>query len=89
MVCKRDFILYNIHIGTPIINVESGIVEALGWNQYGGWQLGIRSFDKKRYYYYAHLRQNYPFAEGLKEVSLRQEMSLVIWGIPVTVPQKT
>lgn len=42
--------------GTPIIAVESGIVEAIGWNQYGGWRLGIRSFDKKRYYYYAHLR---------------------------------
>lgn len=54
-------------VGTPIIAVESGYVEALGWNQYGGWRIGIRSFDKKRYYYYAHLRQNYPFAEGLSE----------------------
>lgn len=54
-------------IGTPIICVESGIVEVMGWNQYGGWRIGIRSFDKRRYYYYAHLRQNYPFAEGLKE----------------------
>ena len=54
-------------IGTPIIATESGYVEALGWNQYGGWRIGIRSFDKKRYYYYAHLRQNYPYAENLKE----------------------
>lgn len=53
--------------GTPIIAVESGQVECLGWNQYGGWRIGIRSFDRKRYYYYAHLRQNYPYAEGLKE----------------------
>ena len=52
--------------GTPIIAVESGTVEALGWNQYGGWRIGIRSFDEKRYYYYAHLRQNYPYAEGLE-----------------------
>ena len=42
-------------------------MEALGWNRYGGWRIGIRSFDKKRYYYYAHLRQNRPYAEGLKE----------------------
>lgn len=56
--------------GTPIIAIESGTVEALGWNQYGGWRVGIRSFDKKRYYYYAHLRQNYPFAEGLEEGSV-------------------
>ena len=51
--------------GTPIIAVESGVVEALGWNQYGGWRVGIRSFDAKRYYYYAHLRQNRPYAAGL------------------------
>lgn len=57
-------------VGTPIMAVESGIVEALGWNQYGGWRIGIRSFDGKRYYYYAHLRQNYPYAEGLAEGSI-------------------
>lgn len=54
-------------VGTPIIAIESGTVEALGWNQYGGWRIGIRSFDGKRYYYYAHLRQNYPYCEDLKE----------------------
>lgn len=56
--------------GTPIMAIESGYVEALGWNQYGGWRIGIRSFDGKRYYYYAHLRQNYPFAEHLEEGSM-------------------
>lgn len=54
-------------VGTPIIAVESGYVEAIGWNQYGGWRIGIRSLDKKRYYYYAHMRQDYPYAENLKE----------------------
>ena len=54
-------------IGTPIIAVESGIIENLGWNQYGGWRVGIRSFDGKRYYYYAHLRKNHPYSEGLEE----------------------
>lgn len=54
-------------IGTPIVAVESGIVENLGWNQYGGWRIGIRSFDTKRYYYYAHLRKNHPYAENLEE----------------------
>lgn len=57
-------------IGTPVIAVETGYVEAIGWNQYGGWRLGIRSFDGLRYYYYAHLRQNYPYAEGLEEGSV-------------------
>lgn len=54
-------------IGTPIIAVESGYIEALGWNQYGGWRIGIRSFDKKRYYYYAHLRKDHPYNSELVE----------------------
>ena len=59
-------------VGTPVIAVESGYVEAMGWNQYGGWRLGIRSFDKKRYYYYAHLRKDYPYQSNLKEGSYVQ-----------------
>ena len=58
------------NIGTPIIAVESGTIEHLGWNQYGGWRVGIRSFDGKRYYYYAHLRKNHPYATGLTEGSV-------------------
>ncbi|HIT91201.1 MAG TPA: M23 family metallopeptidase [Candidatus Merdenecus merdavium] len=59
-------------VGTPITAVESGYVEAIGWNQYGGWRLGIRSFDKKRYYYYAHLRKNFPYNKSLEEGSIVQ-----------------
>ena len=51
--------------GTPIVAVEGGTVEALGWNRYGGWRVGIRSHDRKRYYYYAHLLKDKPFADGL------------------------
>lgn len=54
-------------VGTPIVAIESGKVTALGWNQYGGWRVGISSFDGKRYYYYAHMRKDRPYAEGLKE----------------------
>ena len=57
-------------VGTPIIAIESGYVEALGWNRYGGWRIGIRSFDGKRYYYYAHMRQNFPYNKELKEGSV-------------------
>ncbi|MDF2538163.1 MAG: putative rane protein [Herbinix sp.] len=59
-------------VGTPIVAVESGYVEALGWNQYGGWRIGIRSFDKKRYYYYAHLRKNFPYNKSLEVGSIVQ-----------------
>lgn len=51
--------------GTPIVAVEGGVVEALGWNRYGGWRVGIRSHDRKRYYYYAHLKKDEPYAPGL------------------------
>lgn len=59
-------------VGTPIIAVESGYIEALGWNKYGGWRIGIRSFDKKRYYYYAHLRKNFPYNKALEVGSIVQ-----------------
>ena len=52
-------------LGTPIIAVEGGVVEAMGWNRYGGWRIGIRSFDSKRYYYYAHLQKDHPYMDGL------------------------
>lgn len=66
---KRKHLGHDImgSIGTPIIAVESGIVEVAGWNQYGGWRIGIRSFDRKRYYYYAHLRKDHPFTKDLYE----------------------
>jgi len=71
---SRDYGFRRVHlgndlmgsIGTPIIAVESGIIEALGWNQYGGWRIGIRSFDQKRYYYYAHLKKDHPYKSDLK-----------------------
>ena len=64
-------------LGTPIVAVEGGVVEALGWNRYGGWRVGIRSFDGKRYYYYAHLKKDNPFAEGLQEGDMVQAGDLI------------
>ena len=64
-------------LGTPIVAVEGGIVEALGWNRYGGWRIGIRSFDGKRYYYYAHLQKDRPFAPGLDEGDVVQAGDLI------------
>jgi len=54
-------------IGTPIIAIEGGTITEFGWNRYGGWRLSIRSFDGLRSYYYAHLRKNKPYIEGLKK----------------------
>ena len=64
-------------LGTPIVAVEGGVVEAMGWNRYGGWRIGIRSFDNKRYYYYAHLQKDHPFAEGLEVGDMVQAGDLI------------
>ncbi|MCL2375139.1 MAG: M23 family metallopeptidase [Firmicutes bacterium] len=52
-------------VGTPIVAIEGGTITELGWNQYGGWRIGIKSVCQKRYYYYAHLRKDRPFAPSL------------------------
>ena len=64
-------------LGTPIVAVEGGVVEAMGWNRYGGWRVGIRSFDSKRYYYYAHLKKDTPFAPGLQVGQMVQPGDLI------------
>lgn len=64
-------------LGTPVVAVEGGVVEAMGWNRYGGWRIGIRSFDSKRYYYYAHLQKDTPFASGLQEGDMVQAGDLI------------
>ncbi len=64
-------------LGTPVVAVEGGVVEALGWNRYGGWRIGIRSFDSRRYYYYAHLQKDKPFAPGLQEGDIVQAGDLI------------
>ena len=64
-------------LGTPIVAVEGGVVEAMGWNRYGGWRIGIRSFDNKRYYYYAHLQKDTPFAPGLEVGDMVQAGDLI------------
>lgn len=64
-------------LGTPIVAVEGGVVEALGWNRYGGWRVGIRSFDSKRYYYYAHLQKDAPFAKDLAEGDIVQPGDII------------
>jgi len=64
-------------LGTPVVAVEGGVVEAMGWNRYGGWRVGIRSFDSRRYYYYAHLQKDRPFAPGLAEGDVVQAGDLI------------
>ena len=82
---KRSFGFARKHLGhdmmgaagTPIVAVEGGVVEAMGWNRYGGWRIGIRSYDSKRYYYYAHLQKDNPYVKGLKVGDMVQAGDLI------------
>lgn len=44
----------NIRGRIPIISMTDGIIENIGWNEKGGWRIGIRT-NSGMYYYYAHL----------------------------------
>ena len=82
---KRKHLGHDImgSIGTPIVAVEGGTVTECGWNRYGGWRIGIRSDDTLRYYYYAHLRKDKPFADGMT-VGKRVKSGDVIGFLGVT-----
>ena len=67
-------------VGTPIIAVESGVVEALGWNQYGGWRIGIRSL--------AEANLDFTHSRNLTIVAVILTTGLgigAIGGIPVVI----
>lgn len=49
--------------GVPVRSVSYGVIEVKGWNEYGGWRVGIRDMHNT-YHYYAHLSS---FQEGIKE----------------------
>lgn len=48
--------------GVPVKSTTYGVVEMKGWNEYGGWRIGIRDIYNI-YHYYAHLQN---FKDGLK-----------------------
>nr|WP_317360147.1 M23 family metallopeptidase [uncultured Tyzzerella sp.] len=47
----------------PIISMTDGIIENIGWNEKGGYRVGIKS-KSGNYYYYAHLDK---FEEGMEK----------------------
>ena len=50
----------------PVLSATAGTVTNIGWLELGGWRIGITS-ENGIYYYYAHLRQDRPYADGLEE----------------------
>lgn len=49
--------------GTPVLSTCHGYVELIGWNDFGGWRVGIRDIHNN-YHYFAHLNG---FRKGLKK----------------------
>ena len=47
----------------PIISMTNGIIQNIGWNEKGGYRVGIKS-ESGNYYYYAHLDK---FEEGIQK----------------------
>lgn len=52
--------------GVPVTSTAYGVVEVMGWNEYGGYRIGIRDIYNT-YQYYAHLQG---YADGLEEGQL-------------------
>lgn len=53
----------NIEGRIPIVSMTDGNIEKIGWNEKGGYRIGIRT-KNGNYYYYAHLNS---YANGIKE----------------------
>ena len=49
--------------GVPVVATSYGVIEMMGWNEYGGWRIGIRD-NHNTYHYFAHLAY---FDKGIKE----------------------
>lgn len=72
---KREYGGERIHKGTditdrenvrgriPIVSMTDGIIENIGWNELGGYRIGIRT-ENNTYYYYAHFES---FKQGLSK----------------------
>ena len=52
--------------GVPVKSTTYGVVETMGWNEYGGWRVGIRDVHNT-YHYFAHLSS---FNKEVKEGDL-------------------
>jgi peptidoglycan LD-endopeptidase LytH len=59
--------------GTPVRATSYGIIEIVGWNEYGGWRIGIRD-NHNTYHYFAHLAY---FNEGIEEGVIVEPGSII------------
>lgn len=59
--------------GVPVQSTSYGVIEKLGWNEYGGWRIGIRDIHNT-YHYFAHLAY---FNKDLKEGDIVEPKTII------------
>jgi len=65
-----------VDIRVPITSITDGVVTNLGWNDYGGWRIGITT-NNGAYFYYGHLDAYGPGIELVKKVKAGQVIGYV------------
>ncbi len=61
--------------GTTVQSTCYGIVETIGWNNFGGWRIGIRDIQNV-YHYFAHLSS---FSKSIKKNDLVKPGQVIGW----------
>ena len=61
--------------GVPVRSVTFGMIEVMGWNDYGGWRVGLRDIHNT-YHYYAHLSG---FNKEVKEGDIVEPGTVLGW----------
>jgi murein DD-endopeptidase MepM/ murein hydrolase activator NlpD len=59
--------------GTPVHATSYGVVEIMGWNEFGGWRVGIRD-THNTYHYFAHLAY---FNKDIKEGDVVEPRTII------------
>ena len=59
--------------GTPVRSTSYGVIEIMGWNEFGGWRVGIRD-NHNTYHYFAHLSS---FNQDLKVGDIVEPRTIV------------
>ncbi|MBN2794472.1 MAG: M23 family metallopeptidase [Clostridia bacterium] len=54
--------------GVPLVSMTDGVLERIGWNEHGGWRIGIRA-PSGAYFYYAHMEE---YCDEIEEGDLSQ-----------------
>lgn len=50
--------------GVPLVSMTDGVLERVGWNEHGGYRIGVRATNGA-YFYYAHMEEyGWEIAEG-------------------------